>query len=120
MPSTAAIPSPPSPSSPLHLRRSPQRSHHALDLWQLAPLGPNGWALLGDVARYVSVSPRRFKRVAYAAAGGISALVAGAAGETVTLVALKPAAAAEAGTEWEVVAKEVRFETSAEQTVAFD
>lgn len=35
-------------------------------------------------------------------------------------MALKPAAAAEAGTEWEVVAKEVRFETSAEQTVAFD
>merc|ERR1712185_601109 len=66
-----------------------QNDTHVYDLMQLAPIGPNGWVLLGDTARYVSVSSKRFHRVAYTTEG-ITVSVSGAVGETVTIVALQP------------------------------
>jgi len=47
-----------------------------------APLLAGGWALLGELAKYVAVSPARFSGVA-AGAGAASAAVRGAAGERV-------------------------------------
>ena len=37
---------------------------HAFDLHMIAPVLANGWVLLGDLERYVSVSSRRFASVA--------------------------------------------------------
>lgn len=62
---------------------------HAYDLHMLAPVGPNGWVFLGDTARYVAVSSKRFASVAYLPQT-LAVQVVGAKGEAVRLVALKP------------------------------
>merc|ERR1712228_1144121 len=79
---------------------------HVFDLTQLAPVGANGWVLLGDTSRYVSVSSKRFSMVAFVS-GGIQALVTGPPGERVALTALKPCTSAQA--DWTVVVKHVQF-----------
>ena len=94
---------------------------HRFDLWQLAPVAANGWVLLGDLTRYVSVSLKRFQSVAFTASG-ITAIVSGAPGETLLLTALKPADYGEPVTpsatddapvvrEWSVVVQSVSFGT---------
>merc|ERR1712060_297508 len=46
-----------------------QNDTHVYDLMQLAPIGENGWVLLGEVDKYVSVSGKRFQHVEFTSAG---------------------------------------------------
>ncbi|CAE8662047.1 unnamed protein product, partial [Polarella glacialis] len=54
-----------------------------------APIGGNGWVLLGETGKYVSVSSKRFLSVEFTSSG-IAATLAGAAGEEVFITALRP------------------------------
>lgn len=70
---------------------------HRFDLLELAPVGHNGWVLLGEVGRYVRVSSDRFNSVTFTAAsayssGGIVVKVRGSEGETTAVTALEPMA----------------------------
>ena len=80
-------------------------SHH-FDLLQLSPVLPNGWILLGELEKYVSVSARRFAEIRVS--NGISVELQGVPGEQLRIVALEPTS----GKEWIVVESLVRFETS--------
>ena len=51
-------------------------------VWHTAPLFANGWALLGDLSKYVPVAEARFADIA-ADSAGVSVSVSGAAGERV-------------------------------------
>lgn len=81
-------------------------SHH-FDLLQLSPVLPNGWILLGELEKYVSVSPQRFTEIRVS--DGIWVELQGVPGEEVRIVALEPTVSSE---EWIVVESVVRFETS--------
>ena len=88
-------------------------------LWRLfsaAPVLPGGWALVGEEAKYVRVSPQRLLVAAPAApaagasdalnaselaaggGGGLSVCVLGAPGEVVRVTLLAPLVRADAGT----------------------
>ena len=87
---------------------------HVFDLHLLAPVFANGWALLGDPARYVSVSARRFARVEPSATG-LAVDVAGVADERVAVVALRPAEK-----DWTVVVQHAVFDRAGTQTLSFE
>ena len=55
----------------------------------------SGWVILGELDKYVPLSPVRFSDVA-CTAGGVGATVHGSAGETVTVTLLRPSATGEA------------------------
>jgi hypothetical protein len=59
------------------------------DLHMLAPVLSNGYVLLGDISRYVSVSGKRITDVQIMPTGLIVQVV-GAPGESVVIAALKP------------------------------
>ena len=60
-------------------------------LFHLATREANGWALLGELGKWVAVSPARFRAVAEHA-DGLEANVAGAPGEEVVVSFLPPRA----------------------------
>ena len=64
---------------------------HNFDILSLAPVHAEGggWALLGEVAKFVRVAPVRFPS-SRAAGGGLVTCVAGAAGEVVRVALLAP------------------------------
>ena len=105
---------------------------HRFDLMELAPVGHNGWVLLGEVGRYVRVSSDRFDGVHFTAggaggAGGIVVKMSGSDGETTEVTALEPivaessssAGGMQAGEEWVVHVRKVTFGPSGKSTVAF-
>ena len=61
-------------------------------LWSIAPCFTNGYTLLGETGKYVTMSPTRFGGVAAAPAGqgGISIRLTGAPMEVVTLSYIRP------------------------------
>ena len=65
-----------------------QNDTRAFDLLELAPV-VHGWALLGEVGKYVRVSRDRFDDVSFSASG-IRLSLSGSAGETAAVVALQP------------------------------
>lgn len=92
---------------------------HTFDLVMLAPVASNGWAFLGEVGAYVSVSSDRFDSVHFSASGIIAA-VSGAVGETIELVALRPTAFARgSSSEWEVLVRSVTVGKSGRVSVTF-
>ncbi|CAB9515401.1 expressed unknown protein [Seminavis robusta] len=60
-------------------------------IWQPCP--QSGWIMLGELGKYVPVSPVRFRKV-QCTSSGVSVSVSGAPGETVILTALRPSEAA--------------------------
>eukprot|EP00435_Cladocopium_sp_Y103_P075365 s16_g56.t2 len=62
---------------------------HQFDLLQLSPVLENGWVLLGELGKYVSVSRKRFPRMT-ATPEGISVEVMGGKNEEIQIVALQP------------------------------
>ncbi len=63
----------------------------------LSPVLPGGYTLLGELDKWVSVSPQRFAAV-QGSADGVTAVLRGAAGEAVTVHFLSPAGDVLAGT----------------------
>lgn len=53
------------------------------NLWSFAPRLESGWALLGELNKWVPLSTRRFYGVTDDSAGGVSAFVHGPPGEVV-------------------------------------
>jgi hypothetical protein len=117
---------------------------HRFDLMELAPVGLNGWVLLGEVGRYVRVSSDRFDGVSYTDAsatgggGGIVVRMSGSEGETTEVTALEPlvvegsssiggssssssssASGAQAQEEWVVHVRRVIFDASGKTTLTF-
>mmetsp|Transcript_86928 Transcript_86928/g.246464 ORF Transcript_86928/g.246464 Transcript_86928/m.246464 type:complete len:826 (+) Transcript_86928:58-2535(+) len=84
---------------------------HVFDLLQLSPIGPNGWVLIGETERYVSVSSKRFESVTFTPSG-VSVLVHGAAGEELSITALRPyrdAGSTGSVEEWSVIKQQASF-----------
>ena len=64
---------------------------HAWELFSLAPLyASSGWALLGELAKFVRVSPVRFSAIDASVGGSLTAWVEGAPGEVVSVALLAP------------------------------
>eukprot|EP01012_Entosiphon_sulcatum_P028632 TRINITY_DN3468_c0_g1_i1.p1 TRINITY_DN3468_c0_g1~~TRINITY_DN3468_c0_g1_i1.p1 ORF type:complete len:750 (+),score=126.46 TRINITY_DN3468_c0_g1_i1:23-2251(+) len=78
-------------------------------VYYLAPVLPNGWALHGETEKWVRVSPVRFVNFA-ATANGADARLVGVTGETVVVEFSSPAA--------EVVAVTCRFSTAGIMTAS--
>lgn len=92
---------------------------HQFDLLELAPIGPNGWVLLGEVGRYVRVSRDRFDGVLFSS-GGIVVKMSGSKGEAVELTALQPLAVDDsAQVEWVVHVRNLTFGESGRATIVF-
>ena len=91
-----------------------QNDTRMFDLLELAPV-VHGWALLGEVGKYVRVSQDRFDDVAFDASG-ISMSLSGSVGETVVVTALQWV---EVEADWLVLVKEVSFDESRETTLQF-
>ncbi|KAJ1458189.1 hypothetical protein M885DRAFT_95114 [Pelagophyceae sp. CCMP2097] len=68
----------------------PATDAFSFQLWTFAPLLGNGWALLGETAKWVTASNDRIVDVAYDG-GGVAVVVRGQPGERVTLHFLPPA-----------------------------
>jgi hypothetical protein len=62
---------------------------HNFDILSLAPLQHGGWALLGEVAKFVRVAPVRFP-ASVAVGGGLETYVVGAPGEEVRVALIAP------------------------------
>ena len=96
---------------------------HRFDLTELAPVGRNGWVLLGEVGRYVRVSSDRFDEVSFTAGGGggVAVQMSGSEGETASVTALQPLSSAEEKEEedWVVQVRSVTFGGSGKATIAF-
>eukprot|EP01065_Artemidia_motanka_P035546 TRINITY_DN43453_c0_g1_i1.p1 TRINITY_DN43453_c0_g1~~TRINITY_DN43453_c0_g1_i1.p1 ORF type:complete len:791 (+),score=261.97 TRINITY_DN43453_c0_g1_i1:49-2421(+) len=89
------------------------------DLLQLVPVMRNGFVLLGDISRYVSVSSKRFSFVEETQ-NGVRLGVMGQAGEQLTVTVLQPASrTGGAVQEWTVVALPVTIPASGTATVSF-
>ena len=68
----------------------PASDEFTFGLWNVAPVGASGWALLGEVAtKWVGVSPARVTAISEAATT-MSVRVKGAAAEKVTLLFAPP------------------------------
>lgn len=86
----------PSVEAGIYLKPSPPSPDHVeWSLWSVSPVLSNGYTLLGESAKYVSVSPSRFKRVAAentpgTAKTGIAVTLIGAPGEKVGLAYVSP------------------------------
>ena len=91
-----------------------QNDTRMFDLLELAPV-VHGWALLGEVGKYVRVSQDRFDDVAFDASG-ISMSLSGSVGETVVVTALQWV---EVEADWLVLVKEVSFDESRKTTLKF-
>ena len=65
---------------------------HMTQLYTVSPLVAGEWGLLGELDKFVPISHARFSDVR-ASAAGVSAAVAGAAGEVVVVTALQPVGA---------------------------
>ena len=91
---------------------------HQFDLLQLAPVLENGWVLLGELGKYVSVSRKRFPRVT-ATAAGISVEAVGGRREEVQIVALQPKSPSGRIMEWTIHEKTLRFDASQIVVVEF-
>eukprot|EP00438_Fugacium_kawagutii_P003001 Skav233480 [mRNA] locus=scaffold1310:56392:61546:+ [translate_table: standard] len=93
---------------------------HQFDLLQLSPVLANGWVLLGETTKYVSVSRKRFRSVTVTSAG-ISVEADGVINEEIHVVALKPTEISDIspGREWTIIQKTVRFESSSSVVVHF-
>jgi len=76
---------------------------HTMQLYTVSPLAARQWVLLGELDKFVPISRARFSDV-QASAAGVSAAVAGAAGEVVGVTALQPAGAER----WVVATQQVR------------
>lgn len=63
---------------------------HFFELWSVAPLFESGWAILGELPKFVRVSPRRFLW-ANSTADSMSFSVTGATGESVVIHVVAPA-----------------------------
>ena len=85
-------------------------------VWETCTEG--GWTLLGEIEKYVALSPARFSNIK-CTAKGVSAKVAGASGERVQVTALRPAANAGAGQGATVVVKTVDIPASGSVEVEF-
>lgn len=82
---------------------------HKFDLLQLSPVLENGWVLLGEVGKYVSVSRKRFIQVS-TMRGGMRVELQGVPKEETRIVALQPRTSDK--TEWTIIERLVRFEHS--------
>ena len=80
------------------------------DLLELAPV-VRGWALLGEVDKYVRVSRGRFQRVDFSPSA-LRVRLVGGAGETTAVAALRPTPT---GDDWMIVVKSVTFAHGREQ-----
>jgi len=98
-----------------------QNDSYTFDLWQLAPIGPNGWIILGDTSRYVSVSSKRIHGIDYSGSCARASVV-GSQGEHIVLTALQPRSPDAPGhvKQWTVVTRKVLFSsTSSVEAVEF-
>ena len=94
-----------------------QNDSHTFDIHTLYPILDNGWVLLGDLERYVSLTSKRFLSASAAQPGDVGpnatlvVSVLGMPAEVLRLTALKPTAAHNMlSQDWEVVVHEVRFD----------
>jgi len=94
-----------------------QNDTHVFDLIQMAPIAENGWVLLGELNKYVSVSRKRFSKVQFVPSG-IVVEVNGTAGEEVTVSALQPGGA-DMQDDWRITEKKVVFADSQTKSVSF-
>ena len=90
------------------MRHSPER----LGRWTPAPVAPqSGVALLGEVAKYVTLSSKRFTKVEDTT-GKLTATLTGVAGEDVEVCAVQVPSMKKS-------CKTVHFDQGGDQTVAF-
>ena len=61
-------------------------------LWHASPILDNGYALLGEVGKYVPCSPARFLDVRSQGAAGVGVTLAGAPGEALRVAVYRPGA----------------------------
>ena len=62
------------------------------EVWNVSPIASNGWALLGEVSKWVMVSPSRVVAVTEIMKGGLSVTVKGEGGEAVEMAFAAPGA----------------------------
>lgn len=84
---------------------------HQFDLLQLSPVLENGWVLLGELGKYVSVSRKRFPRMTVTPEG-LSVEALGGRNEEIQIVALQPKNPSRRIMEWTIHEKTVRFDAS--------
>jgi len=80
-------------------------------IWQLSC---SGWFLLGELKKYVPLSPVRFRELT-CLPSGLSIIISGSAGESVNITALKPSNVSN----FEVIQQNVIIPDSKEVTVVF-
>lgn len=84
--------------------------NHSFEVLSFAPfwgsVGGAGWVLLGEIGKFVRVSPVRFTSVSVQAGGGVDVVVEGASGETVSVTFLGPMGNAANGTAFPDVLKD--------------
>mmetsp|Transcript_70058 Transcript_70058/g.180567 ORF Transcript_70058/g.180567 Transcript_70058/m.180567 type:complete len:808 (-) Transcript_70058:158-2581(-) len=95
---------------------------HAYDLHQLSPIGDHGWVVLGETARYVSMSSKRIVQVTYEPSG-VKVLLSGVAGETVSITALRPQSRCPLSPnvikEWTTIVRSITFEADGVAEIPF-
>ena len=85
----AACAAPFSAAAPLAILTGADRH----ELYSIAPVLPGGWALLGELAKFVRVSPARFGAVSGGGGGGaLNATLSGAPGEAIAVTLITPEA----------------------------
>jgi hypothetical protein len=84
---------------------------HTFDLHQFAPILSNGWVLLGDLQKYVSVSSKRFASILTTSHGALQVTAIGVANESMQLTALR-AERVGSRRKWSVVVVAVQFDSS--------
>lgn len=88
-----------------------QNDTHVFDLLQFAPIFKNGWVLLGETEKYVSVGSKRFKQVNLVE-DGFTVVAKGVPGEVISITALDPVRSSSSSIqteEWTVVVKTITF-----------
>jgi hypothetical protein len=74
-----------------HALLLPKTTKQTFALFSLAPILPNsGWTLIGERNKFVPVSEKRFSRIVDDSEQGVSVLVNGKPGETVSISAVAP------------------------------
>lgn len=96
---------------------------HVFDLLELAPV-VHGWALLGEVGKFVRVSQARFDAISFSESG-VHVVLSGTAGETTEVTALQPlgglngAESVGDAKDWLIHVKSAQFNQSGKATIAF-
>ena len=97
-----------SPSSAVLLDAGPD--YGTADFWRTSPVLPNGWALLGELDKFIGISRQRIARItAGSEAGVLKVFVVGAPGELVHMTAAsKSVGASNSHANWKLCVIDVR------------